>query len=306
MQLVRSLQSARHQRAIRQHRDVLARTHHLRLAERNCVLRPRINPAPKSLAIQPFVLEKQHRIVTSNRCPQQSQRILRIRRHDHQHTWRVRKDALARLRVIDRPAGQIPTNRHANDHRAAPRPIRAPAQQRKLIAHLVHRRPDVIEELNLDNRFQPAHGHADRAAHDVRFSQRRIKAAVGPELRLQPRCQLEDSAFALDLAGSQRLVARRIGNVFPEDEDALVPPHLVLQAQVDQLRHRALARVGGRLRLGLPARIRRLQLFGVDMQRNRLRLRQHRLYGAIRCTLHLFVNLALQSVDAVRVEDSLT
>jgi hypothetical protein len=51
----------------------------------------------------------------------------------------------------------------------------------------MHRRPDVVEELNLDHRLHAARGHADGAADDVGLGQRRIEDALGAELAFAAR-----------------------------------------------------------------------------------------------------------------------
>ena len=68
------------------------------------------------------------------------------------------------------------------------------------------------------------------AADDVGFGQRRIEDAVGAELALQSRGEFEDAALAFDLLLLDVLFAAAVGDVFAEDDDALVAPHLVAQA----------------------------------------------------------------------------
>ena len=60
----------------------------------------------------------------------------------------------------------------------------------------MHRRPDVIEELNFDYRLQTASGHADRATDNVGFGQRRIKDTRAAKLPLQVRSDFENAALA--------------------------------------------------------------------------------------------------------------
>ncbi len=79
------------------------------------------------------------------------------------------KDALAALGVINRSASEVSANRNANHARRGKAVVRAPANQRQLVAQLHHGGPDVVEELNFDYRLQSASGHAGGAAHDVRF-----------------------------------------------------------------------------------------------------------------------------------------
>ena len=142
-----------------------------------------------------------------------------------------------RLRVIDRAAGQIAADGHANHGRRSPCAVGAPAHQRQFIANLVHGRPDVVEELNLDHRLHAAHRIADGAADDVGFGQRRVEDALRSEFGLQAGGELEDAALAFDLG--ERIFAAGIGHVFAVDDDARIAAHLVAQAGVDQVGHGA-------------------------------------------------------------------
>ena len=121
------------------------------------------------------------------------------------------------------------------------RVVGAPADQRQLVAKLMHRGPDVVEELDLDDRLQAARGHADGAADDVGLGQRRVEDALAAVLALQAGGELEDSALAFDLLVLQVFFAAAVGNVFAEHDDARVAPHLVLQAGVDEIGHGAVA-----------------------------------------------------------------
>src|SRR5580658_10835191 len=131
----------------------------------------------------------------------------------------MREYALAALRVINRTPGKISADGHSNYHRAREGIVLAPTYHRQLVANLHHRRPDVIEELNLHDGLQPACGHAGGAAHDRGLGQRRIEDAVRAKLVLQAERQFEDSAFAFDQLALQILFAAAIGHVFAEDYD---------------------------------------------------------------------------------------
>ena len=108
----------------------------------------------------------------------------------------------------------------------------------------MHGGPDVIEELNLDDRLETAGRHAEGAADDVGFGQRRVEDAVGAELALQAGGEFEDAALAFDLLVFQILLAGAVGDIFAEDDDALVAPHFVVQAGVDEVGHGAVAALG--------------------------------------------------------------
>ena len=115
--------------------------------------------------------------------------------------------------------------------------IRAPPHHRQLVANLVIRRPDVIKELDLNHRLQPARGHANGAAHDVGFRQRRIEDALAAKLHLQAGSQLEHAALALDLFFLQIFFAAAIRHIFAKHHNAIIAPHLVFQAGIDQVGH---------------------------------------------------------------------
>ena len=124
-----------------------------------------------------LVLEEQHRIVAADRGAQQARGVLGVRRECDADARAVREDALARLAVIRCAAAQIAADRHADDDRARERVVRAIPQHRQLVADLHHRRPDVVEELDLDDRLEAARRHADGAADDVGFGERRVEDA---------------------------------------------------------------------------------------------------------------------------------
>src|ERR1043166_4516809 len=117
---------------------------------------------------------------------------------DHAQPGDLRKCRDARLRVINSTAFQVTTNRNANHERRLPLVSRSPTQQRQLVANLVHRGPDVIEELNLDDGLESARSHADRATDDVCLREWRVKDAHAAILALQVRSNFEHAAFAFD------------------------------------------------------------------------------------------------------------
>src|SRR5262249_13441732 len=149
----------------------------------------------------------------------------------------MREQALAALRVINRAAGQVSANRHADYGRAGEISIGTPPDHRQFVPDLVVGGPDVIKKLDLHYRFEPARRHAHGAPYDVGLRQRRVVNALAPELALQAGGELEDAALALDLLLLQVVFAAAVGNVFAEDDDTLIPAHLVLQTGVDQVRH---------------------------------------------------------------------
>src|SRR5580698_5080919 len=159
------------------------------------------------------------------------------------------KDALAALRMINSASSQIAANRDPDHQRRRESVVRAPADGGEFVAQLHHRRPDVIEELDFNYWFESASCHARGASYDIGFCQGRIEDAVSPEFHLQSGGQLEDSAFAFYQLPLYVLFAAGVGDVFAEDDNPLVTPHLIAQCGVDELRH-GLGLRGGTLAIG--------------------------------------------------------
>ena len=159
----------------------------------------------------------------------------------------MREDALAGLAVIRAAAAQVAADRHADDHRAGPGVARSVAHHRHLVANLHHRRPDVVEELNLDHRLELARRHPDAAADDVGFGERRVEHAIVAVEPLQAVRELEDAAFAGH--ERQRVFLAGVRDVLAEDDDARVARHLVFQRAVDRRDHRVRLALGVRRRL---------------------------------------------------------
>ena len=103
---------------------------------------------------------------------------------------------LAALAVIDGAAVEIAADGDAQHQRRGESAVGAPADGGQLIANLHHGGPDVIEELNLGDRLQPARGHADGAADDAASASGVLKHALRAELRFAARGDFENAAFA--------------------------------------------------------------------------------------------------------------
>src|SRR5207248_846062 len=80
----------------------------------------------------------------------------------------------AGLRVVDGTALQVSAVGDADDGGGAERVVGAPAHRGELVAKLVIGGPDVVEELDLDDRLEPAGGEPDRPTHDVGLGQGRV------------------------------------------------------------------------------------------------------------------------------------
>src|SRR5205814_7861386 len=100
------------------------------------------------------------------------------------------------LRMVDGTALEISAIGDAHDGGGAERVVGTPAQRGELVAKLVIGGPDVVEELDLDDRLQPTGGEADRPTHDVGLGQGRVVDAPAAELPLQPPGDLENAALA--------------------------------------------------------------------------------------------------------------
>ena len=183
------------------------------------------------------MLEEQDRVVAADRGAQQAGGVLRVRRKHDAQPGDVREDALAALRVIDGAAGEVSADGDANHDGAGESVVRAPADHAEFVANLHHRRPDVVEELNLDDRLQAARGHARGAAYDGGLGQRRVEDAVAAEFVLQAEGEFEDSAFAFDQLALQIFFAAAVADVFAENHDALVALHFIAQRRGDQVGH---------------------------------------------------------------------
>src|SRR5438034_2455520 len=118
------------------------------------------------------------------------------------------ENALAALGVVDGAARQVSANRNPNYTGSRESIIGTPANQRKLVAQLHHRRPDVVEELNLNHRLQPARRHSGRSTHDRCLGKRRIEHPVGPKIALQAKGQFRSEEHTSELQSHSDLVCR--------------------------------------------------------------------------------------------------
>jgi hypothetical protein len=98
--------------------------------------------------------------------------------------------------VIGRPSPEIAANRRPDHHRTGELVVGSVPQHRHLVAHLHHGGPDVVEELNFDDRLDAAHGQADTPANDAGFGQRRVENTRGTERSLESVGDFEDATLA--------------------------------------------------------------------------------------------------------------
>ena len=136
----------------------------------------------------------------------------------------MREECFTRLRVVDASALQIASVRRSDDERRRECPVRAIAHGRQLVSDLVERRPDVVEELDLDDGVHPSERLSDGSSNDVRLSERRVVHPLCPELRLKAMRDFENTALSLHL--TQRRGFGHVGDVFAEHHDARIALHL--------------------------------------------------------------------------------
>ncbi len=242
------------------------------------------------------MLEEHHGIVRSDRRAQQPRGVERRRGDHHPNAGRVREEHLSGLAVVDRATGQVAAARDAHDERALEAVRGAPAQVRHLVPELVHRRPDVVEELDLDHRLETSSRQAHRAADDVGFGEGRVVDARRAERALQAVGHLEDAALALDLV--ERTLARAVGDVLAEDDDRRVAAHLFMKGAVDVVEHRLLARLlEARVGLGVERLRGRVDVGRVDPQRRAPGLGLRRGERAVRGVVDLGVDLLLELLE---------
>ena len=172
LSLLRGLHGTGHKGAIGDERDVDAGADDFGLAEGDGELGAGIGGAAVGFAVEALVLEKQDRIVAANGGAEESVGVERVGGEDDSQAGGVGEDALARLRVVDGAAGEVAADGYTNHRRRGPCAVGAPAHQGELVANLVHGRPDVVEELNLDDGLHAAGSVADGPAYDIGFSER--------------------------------------------------------------------------------------------------------------------------------------
>src|SRR5581483_9822940 len=132
----------------------------------------------------------------------------------------MRECHLAALAVIDRAAIQIPADSDANDHGSLEAVIRAPSDRNQLVANLHHGWPDVINELNLGNRFQSPLRHTNRPANNRRFCQGTVEAPRWSEFALQAVSCIEYSTLSFNFLEVRHAAA--ICDIFAENNDVRV------------------------------------------------------------------------------------
>src|SRR5574338_1208992 len=117
---------------------------------------------------------------------------------------------------MPRAALDVAPHRDSHDHRTGPGPLAAPPHGRDLVSHLHETRPQIVAELDFDDRAVPAYRHAAGHAGDTRLSERGVHDAPGKRATQAP-CNAEDATF-------------RIGDVLSPHDDSRIAVHLFAQA----------------------------------------------------------------------------
>ena len=210
--------------------------------ERYDVIRSRVGVHRVALAEQVLVFQEKDGVLAAERGAQKAHDVTGPRREHDDETRGVGEDRLARLRVPDRAAPEVATDRDPQHEGHAERAVGSPPRRCRFGADLLHRGPDVVEELDLDRRAQAADRLADAPPDDVRLGERGVVAAVVAEVPLQPAGEPEDAAEAGEL------LVGRVGDVLAEDAHPLVGRHDLVEGATDRLaegdRLAGLARVG--------------------------------------------------------------
>src|ERR1043166_9810130 len=170
------------------------------------------------MAIQELILQIYHRIVVANRCDQQTFCVSSGRRQHDFESRGVREPRFGILRVI-RARVNSPAGRTSKDdrHRNAPAVIAF----RSVVDDLSERTGDEVDELKLDDRAKADGCRSASRADKTRFRDGSINHSIGSELLEKALSDFERAAEHAD--------------VFAEDEDAGIAPHLVAEGAADGL-----------------------------------------------------------------------
>src|ERR1017187_63152 len=118
----------------------------------------------------------------------------------------------------------VPADGNAQHHRALPFSLTAPAYRRDFIAKLHCGGPEVVAELDFDDRLVTADRHARGDAGDACLSQRRIEHACW-EGRAQAAGNTEDAAL-------------RVRDILAPQDRFRIPLEFLAEAMVDGVDHR--------------------------------------------------------------------
>ena len=143
------------------------------------------------------MLKEDHRVMPTQRCAQQPDRIFCVRRHRHLPPRIVDELHFVGL-AVPRVAALEEAARNTQHHRRRKTVKGAPAH-RPAIVDLLGRGLGIFAELDFGDRQQPGERHSDRAADDPFLIERRIEHAVVAILVLQPERHRMDPALGPDI-----------------------------------------------------------------------------------------------------------
>src|SRR5262245_60088390 len=98
-----------------------------------------------------LVLAEEDRIAAAAGGTEQGSCIAGVRGHDDAQARTLGENRYAALAVIGPAASQVAADGHPDHHGRRKTVVRPPAQDAELVPELMHRRPDVVEELDLDH-----------------------------------------------------------------------------------------------------------------------------------------------------------
>ena len=117
------------------------------------------------------MLQKHYWIIAADGRAQEAIGIERIGWKHHPHSGGMSEDALAALGVVDGAASEVSPDGDADDRRAGKTAVGAPADERQLVAELLHCWPYVIEELDFNYRLEAPGGHAHGPPYNIGFGE---------------------------------------------------------------------------------------------------------------------------------------
>ena len=203
-------------------RQIGALVDHARLAERDEVIAAGLRRTGVHPAIQPFVLQEEDRVFGSRGRLDESLGIGGGGGIDDIPARDMGKEGLD-IRRMPGAALDVSADGDPNDHGGVPDSVAAPTDACDLVAQLHEAGPDVISELDLDDRLVAAGGHASRDADDARFGQSRIDDPSRKGFSQAAR-HAENASLG-------------ISDVLAPHHDLRVALHLFPQAPVDGLHH---------------------------------------------------------------------
>src|SRR5215469_3108486 len=115
----------------------------------------------------------------------------------------------------------VSADRNSEGYWASPCAVATPTHRRDLIAQLHRGRPEIISELNLDDRLVSCNRHSTGYASNTRLRKGRITDAITKRVR-KPTSDAKDPAL-------------RIGDILPPHHNPGIALHLFTQPVIDRV-----------------------------------------------------------------------